>query len=359
MTAAERVRAEWQAVEPVETFWIQRAEAQQLQLTKPPGSLGRLEEIANRICAIQKTLAPVVRCPSIYVFAADHGVCAEGVNPYPPEVTAQMVVNFLSGGAAINVLARIGGASLNVIDVGVAGGIPPRDGLISRRVANGTNNFCCEPAMSRDDAVAALAVGMDCAEHAVNAGSTVIGVGEMGIGNTTVASAICSAITGLSPEATCGRGTGADDACLSRKISAVDRACALHLPYIKDTVDLLSRLGGLEIAAMCGACVGAARRRCAVLVDGFIATAAAAVAVQLNVNVRDYLFSAHRSTEPGQAALLEYLRLRPLLDLEMRLGEGTGTALAIPLVRAGVEAFTGMASFASAGVSEASAGHGR
>lgn len=278
------------------------------------------------------------------------------MNPYPQEVTAQMVANFLSGGAAINSLARVCGVELRVVDMGVASAVLRDAGLISRPISPGTKNFCREPAMSRDEAVAAILVGISCADEAVKAGSNLLGIGEMGIGNTTVASAICSAITGLSAEAACGRGTGADDACFSRKISAVERALALHRPQVKDGLDLLSRLGGFEIAAMCGVCIGAARHRCAVLVDGFIATAAAAVAVLMNANVGGYLFAAHRSTEPGQAALLEYLGLRPLLDLEMRLGEGTGTALAVPLVRAAVEAFTSMATFSSAGVSEASSG---
>jgi nicotinate-nucleotide--dimethylbenzimidazole phosphoribosyltransferase len=359
MTSAEQLASELDSIERVDQTWIKRAQARQLELTKPPGSLGRLEEVANRICAIQQSLSPALRSPRIYVFAADHGVCAEGVNPYPQEVTAQMVANFLSGGAAINSLARVCGVGLRVVDVGVACAVPGSEGLISRPISPGTRNFCCEPAMSREDAVAAIMVGIGCAHEAVDVGSNLLGIGEMGIGNTTVASVICSAITGLSAEAACGRGTGADDACLSRKISAVERALDLHRPQIKDGVDLLSRLGGFEIAAMCGVCIGAARHRCVVLADGFIATAAAAVAVLMSANVRDYLFAAHRSTEPGQAALLEYLGLRPLLDLEMRLGEGTGAALAVPLVRAAVEAFTSMATFSSAGVSEATAGNRR
>jgi len=340
-------------IQPVDPSWTERARARQLQLTKPPGSLGRLEEIANRLAAIQATLEPSVERARIVLFAGDHGVCAEGVNPYPQAVTAQMVANFLRGGAAINALARVAGVELEIVNAGVACPIPEAAGLISRTIGLGTKNFCVEPAMSREEATGALALGIESAERAGAAGCRLLGMGEMGIGNTTAASALAAALTGREAAAVIGRGTGAGEDCIERKRSAVERALALHRAYIAEPLDLLARLGGFEIGALCGLCLGAAANRSAVLVDGFIATAAAALAARFRPAVRDYLIAAHRSTEPGHAPLLDLLGQRPLLDLEMRLGEGTGAALAVPLVRAAVEAFTRMATFQSAGVAEA------
>jgi nicotinate-nucleotide--dimethylbenzimidazole phosphoribosyltransferase len=351
MPSDSRLETTLGRIQPVGPRWLEQARARQLQLTKPPGSLGRLEEIANRLAAIQATLSPLVTRPRILVFAADHGVCAEGVNAYPQTVTAQMVANFLNGGAAINALAAAAGAELQIVDAGVAHPIVEAPALIRRPIASGTRNFCEEPAMTQQQAQASLSLGIELANEAAAEGCTLLGIGEMGIGNTTVASALTVAMTGFEPAAVVGRGTGADDACIARKRSAVERALALHRSEIRDPLDLLARLGGFEIGAMCGLCLGAAANRCAVLVDGFISTAAAALAVRFNLSVADYLFPAHLSTEPGHPALLEIVGHRPLLDLEMRLGEGTGAALAIPVVRAAVAAFTGMATFASAGVS--------
>ena len=341
-------------IQSVDPAWIERARARQLELTKPPGSLGRLEEIANRLAAIQETLTPSVERPRIVLFAGDHGVCAEGVNPFPQAVTAQMVANFLRGGAAINALARVAGVELEIVDAGVVYPIPETSGLIQRPIAPGTANFCAGPAMSREQANAALALGIEMADRAAGAGCKLVGTGEMGIGNTTAASALAAALTGLDAARVIGPGTGANEACLARKRSAVERALALHRERIAEPIDLLACLGGFEIGAMCGFCLGAAAHRIAVLVDGFITTAAAALAVRFDGTVRDYLFAAHRSTEPGHAPLLEIIGQRPLFDLEMRLGEATGAALAVPLVRAAVEAFTRMATFQSAGVAEAS-----
>ncbi|HUA62551.1 MAG TPA: nicotinate-nucleotide--dimethylbenzimidazole phosphoribosyltransferase [Verrucomicrobiae bacterium] len=346
LEAIERIR-------PVDAGWMERARARQLELTKPPESLGRLEEIANRLAAIQRTLKPKVEKPRIVVFAADHGVCAEGVNPYPQAVTAQMVVNFLRGGAAINALARAAGVELDIVDAGVASEIPYRMGLVSRPVGRGTRNFCDGPAMTREQAVTAITLGAEMAEAACAGGCTLLGMGEMGIGNTTAASAVTAALTGLPAAAVIGRGTGADEGCMAKKRSAVERAMERHRDSFGEPMGILERVGGFEIGAMCGLCLGAAANSCAVLVDGFIATAAAALAVRFCGQVRDYLIAAHRSTEPGHGPLLEILGQRPLLDLEMRLGEGTGAALAVPVVRAAVEAFTHMATFAAAGVSEA------
>jgi len=353
MSSEDRLKATLGRIQTVDSSWIDQARARQLQLTKPRESLGRLEEVANRMAAIQATLHPSVDKARIVLFAADHGVCAEGVNPYPQSVTAQMVANFLRGGAAINALAKVAGVELEIVDAGVAHDIPETNGLICRAIARGTDNFCQGPAMTRLQAIEALILGIDMAERAVADKVTLLGMGEMGIANTTATSAVTAALTGLVPALVVGRGTGADDACMARKRSAVERALALHLEHIHTPLDLLTRLGGFEIGAMCGLCIGAAAARCAVLVDGFIATAAAALAVQFKKGVRDYLFPAHRSTEPGQVPLLEMIGHRPLLDMEMRLGEGTGAALAVPVMRAAVAAFTGMATFESAGVSEA------
>jgi nicotinate-nucleotide--dimethylbenzimidazole phosphoribosyltransferase len=352
MLADQRLNRLLESIQSVDLAFLEKARARQLELTKPPGSLGRLEEIANRMAAIQGTLSPSVDRPRIVLFAADHGVCAEGVNPYPQAVTAQMVANFLRGGAAINAIARVVGAELVIVDVGVAFDIPRNGNLIRRPIARGTRNFCVEPAMSREQAIAAVAMGAEMAERAVAEGCRLLGIGEMGIGNTTAASVLTAALTGLPAASVTGVGTGVDDDCLLRKRSAIHRALALHVPHIDGPLDMLVRLGGFEIAAMCGCCLGAAAHRCAMLVDGFIATTAAALAVQFDPRVKDYLFAAHRSTEPGHAPLLQIIGQRPLLDLEMRLGEGTGAALAIPVVRAAVEAFTSMATFESAAVSE-------
>ncbi|HEY2148889.1 MAG TPA: nicotinate-nucleotide--dimethylbenzimidazole phosphoribosyltransferase [Pirellulales bacterium] len=338
-------------IAPVDEGWIAKARARQLQLTKPPGSLGRLEEIANRLAGIQRSMQLSVARARILVFAADHGVCCEGVSLYPQSVTAQMVANFLRGGAAINALANTAGAELRIVDVGICQDLPEQDGLIQKRIANGTKNFCSSAAMTEDQAVAAMEVGIEMADASKTSGCQLLGIGEMGIGNTTSASAITAALTGLEADAVVGRGAGADDAGLNRKIAVIRRALALHRLTAAAPLDILAKVGGFEIAAMSGVCLGAAANRQAVLVDGFIATAAAALAVQLQPATSGYLFASHRSTEPGQQPLLNMIGQRPILDLEMRLGEGTGAALAISIVRAAAAAFNGMATFESAGVS--------
>lgn len=340
-----------QAIRPIDPVWIDSAQKYQLELTKPPGSLGRLEEVANRCAAIRESFALTAGRPRIVLFAADHGVCAEGVSAYPQEVTAQMVLNFLGGGAAINAFARAGTIELNVVDIGVASPLPLSAELISRRIAHGTRNFCQGPAMTEAETGAALEAGIELAADAASDACDLLAFGEMGIGNTTSASAIASALSGESVEAVVGSGAGADDACMARKRSAIQRALALHAGDLADPRGILRCVGGLEIAAMCGFCLGAAGRRLPVVIDGFIATAAAALAVRLCPAVSGYLFASHRSAEPGHACLLAILGQEPLLNLGMRLGEGTGAALAIKLIQASVTAFTGMATFAAAGVS--------
>src|SRR5882724_929181 len=340
-----------QRIQPVDISWIKLAEARQLELTKPPGSLGRLEGVANRCAGIFGTLSSTLERPRIVLFAGDHGVYAEGVSAYPQSVTAQMVLNFLRGGAAINCLAQVGGIDLQIVDVGVATPLPPLENLVKRRIAAGTHNLCTGPAMTNEEAVSAVQVGIELAEQAVGDGCDLLGFGEMGIGNTTSASALTAALTGLPPVAVVGRGAGADDDCLARKISAVQRGLALHSDNLASPMEVLAHIGGLEIAAMTGFCLGCASRRRPVLMDGFIATCAAALAVRMHPAAGDYLFAAHGSAEPGHGHLLALLGQRPLLDLEMRLGEGTGVALSMKLVQGAVAAFTNMATFSSAGVS--------
>jgi nicotinate-nucleotide--dimethylbenzimidazole phosphoribosyltransferase len=339
-------------IRPIDAGWIERARLRQLELTKPPGSLGRLEEIANRCVAIRESFDLTANRPRLVLFAADHGVCAEGVSAYPREVTAQMLLNFIRGGAAINAFARSGGIELKVVDVGVAS--PPdssSDGVIMRRVAQGTRNFCKEPAMTEAEVTKALETGIELACEAADQGCDLLAFGEMGIGNTTSASAITAALTGAPVETVVGSGTGADQACMDRKRSAVSRALTLHSDELRHPRGILRCVGGLEIGAMCGFCLGTASRRVPVVMDGFIATAAAALAVRLCPAAAGYLFASHRSAEPGHAYLLAILEQEPLLDLGMRLGEGTGAALALGLIKASLAAFTGMATFAGAGVS--------
>src|SRR5882724_6056711 len=338
-------------IQPVDVSWIKLAEARQLELTKPPGSLGRLETVANQCAGIFGTLSFALKQPRIVLFAGDHGVCAEGVSAYPQSVTAQMVLNFLRGGAAINCLARVGGIDLQIVDVGVATPLPPLEHLVKRRIAAGTRNLCTGPAMTEAETVSALQVGIEMADQAVEDGYDLLGFGEMGIGNTTPASALTAALTGLPAVAVVGRGAGADDDCLTRKISAVERALALHSKNLATPMEMLACIGGLEIAAMTGFCLGCASNRRPVLMDGFIATCSAALAVRMQPSVRDCLFAAHGSVEPGHRHLLALLDQRPLLDLEMRLGEGTGVALSMKLVQSAVTAFTNMSTFSSASVS--------
>jgi nicotinate-nucleotide--dimethylbenzimidazole phosphoribosyltransferase len=338
-------------IHPIDPRWIDSASRRQLELTKPPGSLGRLEGIANRCAAIREGFELTASHPRIVLFAADHGVCAEGVSAYPQEVTAQMVLNFLRGGAAINALARSGGIELKVVDVGVATPLPLSGDLISRRAAPGTRNFCETPAMTETEMTAALETGVELACDSAMAGCDLLGFGEMGIGNTTSASAIAAALTREPIAAVVGCGAGGDDACMARKRSAIERALALHAESLADPLGILRCVGGLEIAAMCGFCLGAAARRVPVVMDGFIATAAAALAVRLCPASSGYLFASHRSAEPGHTYFLALLEQEPLLQLGMRLGEGTGAALAMRLIQAAVAAFTGMATFATAGVS--------
>lgn len=338
-------------IQSVENIWLERAAARQLELTKPPLSLGKLEEIANRFCAIQQTLQPNVSQKEIFVFAASHGVCAENISPYPAEVTRQMVLNFLRGGAAINALAKSAGADLTVVDIGVDGDFEETaPHFVKSKIAAGTRNFAREAAMSADETQKAVVVGIELARNAKLRGVKIVGLGEMGIGNTTSAAAIAAVLLNLEPSRTVGRGTGADDAMLAHKIEIVRRAIEINQPNPNDAFDILQKIGGFEIAGLVGLCLGAAAAKIAIVTDGFIATAAAALAVKICPFVGDYVFASHNSVEIGHAALLEFVGQKPLFNFEMRLGEGTGAALALNIIVAAIAAFNEMATFSQAGV---------
>jgi nicotinate-nucleotide--dimethylbenzimidazole phosphoribosyltransferase len=318
-------------------------------LTKPPGSLGRLEELAVRLVALTGR-PPGVAAPVIFTFAADHGVVVEGVSAYPQSVTAQMVENFLRGGAAVNVLARQAGVRVVVADFGVATPLGAPTGLVARRIAAGTQNMALGPAMTREQAVEAVEAGAALAEEAITEGADLIGTGEMGIGNTTAASAITAAITGAPADLVTGRGTGVDDAGRARKVATVRQALEVNSPDASDGLDVLAKVGGFEIAGLVGVILAGAAHRVPIALDGFIAGAAALVAVTLAPDARHALFASHRSAEPGHALALRHLGLEPYLSLDMRLGEGTGAALFVPLARAAAAIYAEMATFKSAGV---------
>jgi nicotinate-nucleotide--dimethylbenzimidazole phosphoribosyltransferase len=326
--------------------------------TKPPGSLGVLETVAVRLAGIQQTLEPKLTNKRICVYAGTHGVTSESVSAYPSEVTAQMVLNFLSGGAAINVLARHGGIDIHIVDTGVDADWPDillrQPKFYFRSVRRGTSNFFREPAMSQIECEQALEVGREQVRAALDDGIDLLGIGEMGIGNTTAASALLVALCGLSPEEAVGRGTGISDATLQRKIEVVSGAFEKYSSLCCEPAGLywLRVVGGFEIAAMTGTLLEAAKARLPVVVDGFIATAAAAAAFRIDQRSREICFFSHRSGEQAHGKTLELLNVEPLLDLKMRLGEGTGAALAMPILEAAAKILCEMATFESAGVSE-------
>ncbi|CAJ94044.1 nicotinate-nucleotide--dimethylbenzimidazole phosphoribosyltransferase [Cupriavidus necator] len=321
--------------------------------TKPLGALGRLESLALQLGLILGTARPVLQRPTVIVFAADHGVADAGVSAYPAEVTAQMVQNFLAGGAAINVFSRQHGIALEIVDAGVRAPLPAAPGLVNCRIADGTRNFAVEPAMTPEQAAAAMTAGMARVLRHAQQGCNVIGFGEMGIANTSAAACLMQRLTGL-PLADCiGRGTGLDDAGLARKREVLERALALHADA-QAPLDVLATFGGFEIAMMAGAFLAAAASRMVILVDGFIATAALLVAQRLDPNVLQYCVFTHCSHERGHRALLDQFGAAPLLALDLRLGEGTGAALAWPLLASAAAFLNEMATFSGAGVSTAS-----
>jgi nicotinate-nucleotide--dimethylbenzimidazole phosphoribosyltransferase len=340
------------AIAPLDDDAARASEQRLNSLTKPLGSLGHLEEIVRRYAAIRHDGAAQMGRGAIAVFVADHGVAAEGVSAYPQAVTAEMLRNIADGGAAISVLARRFGYALKVIDVGVKVDTTttPLAGVTYRRVGAGSANLAHTPAMTPAETTRALEVGIEVARDLVRDGATLIGIGEMGIANSTSAAAILAAITRISPTAMVGRGTGLDDAGVRRKIEVVLRALELHQGVLDDGESMLAALGGFEIAAMTGVCLAGAASNVPIVVDGFIATAAAAVAEKIRPGLFQRLFFSHRSAEGGHALALDHFKVRPILDLDLRLGEGTGAALAMNMIESALDLFHSMATFASAGV---------
>jgi len=339
------------SIKPVDESRTTQIQERLDNLTKPPGSLGRLEELAKRYCLITGTGKPRIRNKIIFTCAGDHGVAEEGVSAFPKEVTPQMVYNFLRDGAGVNVLAKHYGARVIVVDAGVDHDFEPMEGLEIRKVGRGTRNMTRGPAMTREEAERAVLVGVEMVEK-YRDGLDIIGTGDMGIGNTTPSSAIVSVITGTDPELVTGRGTGIDDHSLKGKVAIIKKAIAVNEPDARDPLDVLAKVGGYEIAAIAGLVLGAALHKIPVVVDGFISTAGALIAAEMNPLVKGYIIAAHQSVEIGHRKMLEHLEQIPLLDLHLRLGEGTGAAIGISLVEAGVKILTEMATFADAGVSE-------
>ncbi len=329
---------------------MQLARERQALLTKPAGALGVLEEVSIRLAGIAGACpAPAPAAPAVAVFAGDHGVLAQGVSPWPQEVTVGMVENFRAGGAAVNVLARACGAVVRVIDIGVASEVVGDDTVLARNVRRGTADLSIGPAMTRDEAEQAIAVGIEVADQLVDDGYDVLLTGDMGIGNTTPSACLLSAFTGTPADVVTGRGTGIDNQTLALKTRVVAEAVA-RLSADADPIDVLAEVGGLEHAGLVGFILGAAARRTPVILDGVIAGSAALVAQALSVDAVDHCFAGHRSVEPGHRTALEKLGLRPLVDLDLRLGEGSGAALAFPLVRSAALILDEMATFDSAGV---------
>lgn len=328
-------------------------------LTKPQGSLGRLEEFAKQLVAISEKEMPDLDKKVVFTFAGDHGVADEGVSAFPKEVTPQMVMNFIHGGAGINVLARHAGADVVVVDIGVdydftdvsaRGNVP----LQIRKVVNGTKNMRKGPAMTREEAEKCIRVGIDLADEYAKKGYKIFGTGEMGIANTTPSSAITAVLTDKSIEEITGRGTGINNEVWKNKVQVIKDSIQVNSPDPSDPVDVLSKIGGAEIAGIAGLVIGAAANKVPVIVDGFISTAGALIAYLIEPKTKDYMFAAHRSREIGHNALLEKIGLSPILDLDMRLGEGTGAALAMMIIEAGLRIYKEMATFAEAEVAEKS-----
>ena len=338
------------SIAPVDPALGDRVQAAVDSKTKPPGSLGRVEALALQMALAQGTDSPSADPAHLLIFAGDHGLVEEGVSAWPQEVTAQMVLNFLSGGAAANVFARTNGCEITVADAGVAGDLPDAPGLVRAGIRKGTRNAAKEDALTSDELEAGLRFGADLARERVDAGARVIALGEMGIGNTASAALVAHGIAGLDLEGLTGPGAGLDLQGVFKKLEILRRTIARH-PVSRDPMVALQRFGGLEIASMAGALIGAASARAVVLVDGFIATSAAMAVLTARPEARPYTVFAHRSHEPGHRLMLDWLQADPLLDLDLRLGEGTGALLALPLLRASCSMLSEMATFAEAGVS--------
>ena len=340
------------SIKPINPSFYEKAQKRLDNLTKPQGSLGRLEEFAARIVAISENAKPMLNKKAIFTFAGDHGVAEEGVSAFPKEVTPQMVLNFLRGGAGINVLARHSNAEVVVIDIGVDYEFGNTDGLVHKKVIRGTKNIRKCPAMTQDETVKCLEVGIDLANEYAKKGYHIFGTGEMGIANTTPSSAIAAVFSKRTVEEVTGRGTGISDDAFKNKVRVIEDAIKINKPNPKDPLDVLAKLGGAEIAGIAGIVLGAAANRIPVVIDGFISTAGALIACEIEPKVKEYIFAAHTSVERGHWIMLERMDLKPILNLNMRLGEGTGAALGMSMIEAGVKIYNEMATFGEAGVSE-------
>jgi nicotinate-nucleotide--dimethylbenzimidazole phosphoribosyltransferase len=339
-------------IKPLDKTAMLKAVERQDSLTKPAGSLGRLEAVSVQIAGIQGKPLPQIKNKAVIVMAADHGVVAQGISAFPQEVTSQMVLNFLHGGAAINVISRQAGARVIIVDMGVAGKLEANPALLSRRVVAGTKDMSKGPAMTLLQAQQAVEAGIEIVNAECKKGLDLVATGDMGIGNTTASSAICAIMAGKNAAEVTGRGTGLDDKQLQNKIRVINEAIALNKPDAAKALEVLAKVGGFEIGGLAGVILGAAANRVPVVIDGFISGAAALIAAGICPQSRDYMIAGHCSVEPGHKIMLQHLGLKPLLDLEMRLGEGTGAALAMMLVETSVHILAEMATFAEAGVSD-------
>ena len=341
-------------IKPLDEKAMAEARARQDMLTKPHGSLGRLEELSIQLAGVQGKPIPQIKHKAIVTMVSDHGVVAEGVSAYPKEVTPQMVINFVHGGAGINVIARQVGARVTVVDMGVAADLKPIPQLLSRKIALGTQNMASGPAMTREQAIKAVEAGIEVVMSEITKSLDIVGTGDMGIGNTTASSAICAVMTGKTVAEVTGRGTGIGNKQLKHKIEVISKALAINRPDPKQPIDVLAKVGGFEIGGLVGVMLGAAAHRIPVVIDGFISGGAALIATALSPELKNFLIAAHVSAEAGHQLLLRHLGLQPLLDLEMRLGEGTGAALGIFLAETATRILSEMSTFAEAGVSERS-----
>jgi nicotinate-nucleotide--dimethylbenzimidazole phosphoribosyltransferase len=352
MNAEQTVTDTLAAITPIDTSVSDAVQAHLDDLTKPQGSLGRLESIAMAYCLARGTAQPVCERKRVVAFAADHGVTAEGVSAFPAEVTPQMVMNMLAGGAAINVLTRHAGTELKVVDIGVNDPLDAAgDQLCRLKVRSGTANMAHGQAMTESEMNQAVCAGIEIANQAAADGVDLLASGEMGIGNTTASTALFSVLLDLPVEDITGRGTGIDDSALAHKVDVIKRAIEVNREHLNSPLGALAAIGGLEIAGICGLVLGAAAKRIPLVVDGFISTAGALCAIKAKPEVSDYLFFSHRSNEQGHRRVLEAMAVEPILDLDLRLGEGTGAALAIPIIEAAIKTYNDMATFSGAGVS--------
>jgi nicotinate-nucleotide--dimethylbenzimidazole phosphoribosyltransferase len=348
----EKMKHTLAEIKPLDQKAMAEARKRQDDLTKPQGSLGQLESLSIQLAGITGSQRPRITHKVIFTLAGDHGVTKEGVSAYPSEVTPQMVYNFLRGGAAINVLARHIGARVVIADLGVASVLEPHPELRDRKVAMGTENMAKGPTMSKEEAIRSIEAGIELVEEESSEGMDILGTGDMGIGNTTASSAITAVLTGADVAAVTGRGTGVDDKGWEKKVKVIQKSLEQNRPDPKDAIDVLSKVGGFEIGGIAGVILAGARYRIPVVIDGFISGAAALIAAALSPHIKPYLIASHQSVEEGHRIILDHLGLKPLLNLGLRLGEGTGAALGISLVEASLKILDEMATFSEAGVSE-------